>query len=184
MVPRDTQIKKTSREISIIQSHYLEVLSQKQGTSNYNPLKFPVKVNEKAGKADDKDELADATSYRKLVESLLFLAKQTRLDILYGVNIPSRFMVVPTITHMRGPKRIFGSVHAPSKLKFVSKAKNPVLMGESDADWSGNQNDQKSTTVFFSNIASTVVLSHSWLESNRQSRFQAVCLKASTVFES
>ena len=31
--------------------------------------------------------------------------------------------------------------------------KNPVLLGESDADWIGDQNDQNWTTGFISNLA-------------------------------
>ena len=73
---------------------------------NSYPLKIPVTVNEKFVKASDKDELADATTYRNMIESLLFLAKQVRPDILCGVIIPYRFMDTLTKTHTQGAKSI------------------------------------------------------------------------------
>ena len=79
---------------------------KKQDMSNCNLLKNPVTVIEKFVKANDNDELAGATSHRSLIGSLLFLAKQIRTDILYGVNNLSRFMDKPTKAHKRGAKRI------------------------------------------------------------------------------
>ena len=70
--------------------------------SNFKPLEIPVTVNEKVVKANDNDELADATSYRNLIGSLPILAKQTRLDFLYGVYLLSRLMD----KHTKGTKRI------------------------------------------------------------------------------
>ena len=60
--------------------------------SNCNPLKIPVTDTGKFVKENDNVELADATSYRCFFGSLLFLAKRTRLDILYGFNILSHFI--------------------------------------------------------------------------------------------
>ena len=64
-------------------------------------------------------------------------------------------------------------VQQKSKLCIESK-KNPVLLGESDAHWSGEQIDWESTTAFWSIFASTVVLSHCKWYSKKQSRFEAV----------
>ena len=102
--------------------------------SNCNPLKIPVTVNEEFVKANDNDELADATSYRSLIGSLLFLAKQPRPDIYYGVSLPSRFMDKPTDAHMHGAKRILRYFHGTSKLNFYRKQEDSVLLAESDAD--------------------------------------------------
>ena len=125
---------------------------KKQSISNCNPLKLPVTVFEKFAKAIDNDELADAASYRSLIGSLLFLAKQTRLDISYGVNILSRLINKPTEAHMQGAKRILRYFHGTSKLKIVyQKPEDPVLLGESDSDRSGDKNDRKSTTRFHLN---------------------------------
>ena len=52
--------------ISIHQEQNTEALLKKHGLSNCNPLKIPVTVIENIVKANDKDEMADATSYRKL----------------------------------------------------------------------------------------------------------------------
>ena len=71
-------------EISIDQEQQAEDLLKKQGLSNCNPLKIPVRANEKFVKAPDNDELTDATSYRSLIGSLLFFAKQFHPDFFIG----------------------------------------------------------------------------------------------------
>ena len=52
-----------------------------QGMSNCNPLVNPVTVNENFLKANNSVQLSDKTSYRGLIESLLFHAKQTLPNI-------------------------------------------------------------------------------------------------------
>ena len=66
-------------------------------------------------------------------------------------NILSRFMKKPTKAHMQDAKRILRYLHGTSKLQTVDrKQEDPVLWGENDADWSGYQNDRKSTIGFCS----------------------------------
>ena len=50
---------------------------------------------------------------------------------------------------MQGAKNIFRQFHATSILKHVyRKQKDPLLLGEAESDWSGDQNDRKSKTGF------------------------------------
>ena len=143
------KMKRNPGEVSIDQEQKTEDLLRKQGMSNCFPLKIPVTVNEKFMKANENDELADATSYRSLVGSRLFFTQQFRPVILYDVNILSCFMDKPTKAHMHGAKRTLRYLHGTPKLKIVYRnQEDPVLMGETDADWSGDQNDQKSNTGF------------------------------------
>ena len=129
-------------EMSFDQEQYTKDSLKKQGLSSCNLLKIPVIVNGKFVNAIDNDELADANSYGNLMGSLLFIAKQTRPDIFYGVNLLSGFMDKPAKSHMHGAKRFLRYLHGTLKLKIVCrKQENPVLSGESDADWSGDQND-------------------------------------------
>ena len=90
------KIEKKLGEIRNDQKEYTEDLLQYQGMSNCNPLKILVTVNENFVKANDNDEMADATSFWRFIGSLLFLAEQPRPDKLYGVNNLSLFMNKPT----------------------------------------------------------------------------------------
>ena len=135
--------------------------------SNRNPLKIPVTVNEKFVKVNDNDELADATSYRSLIGSLLFLAKQTPPDILYGFNILSRFMDKPTKAHMQGAKRILRYLHGRSKLKIVYRKQKIQFFWEKVMQTGvAIKMVENQTLIFISNMASTVVLSQGKRESN------------------
>ena len=102
-------------------------------------------------KATDDNELADESTYQSLLGCLLFLAKQTRPDILFGVNVLSRFMAKPTKAHMNTVKGILRYLRGSLDLKtaFCKQTKQPYLSGESDADWSCDQNDRKSATGFY-----------------------------------
>ena len=80
------KMEKKPGETIIDQEQKTEDLLKKQGMINCNPLKIPERVNEEIVKVNDSDELADATSHRILIGSLLFPAKQIPL-ILYFVSI-------------------------------------------------------------------------------------------------
>ena len=128
-----------------------------------------VTVNENFAKANENDEFTDATSYRSLIGSLLFLAKQTRPDTLYGVNVLSRFVDKPTKAHMQSAKRIFFDifmVHQKSKFCIESEKIQfcwmKVMQTGVQIKLIENQ-----PMVFISNIASTMVLSHGKWDSNK-----------------
>ncbi|XP_038885917.1 uncharacterized mitochondrial protein AtMg00810-like [Benincasa hispida] len=76
----------------------------------------------------------DATLYRKLVGSLIYL-RVTRLDIAYVVHIVSQFMVSPRIIHFTIVLRILRYVKEflGHDLQFSSQS-SLVLSGYSDAD--------------------------------------------------
>ena len=63
--------EKKPGEINVDQEQSTEDLLIKQNMINCNPPKIPVTVVEMFVKANDNDELADATSYRSLIGSLL-----------------------------------------------------------------------------------------------------------------
>ena len=58
-------------------------------------------------------------------------------------------MEKPTKTHMQARKRILRNLRETSTLKFIyRKYEEPKILGERDADWSGNHGVRKSTTGF------------------------------------
>ena len=95
--------------------------------------------------------MVDQRLYRSLVGSLRYIAKQTRPDVVWIVNVLSRFMDKPTNTNWLARKRVLRCLQATKSLKFVYPRDNDFhLHGESDADWSGDKDDRRSTTLGFS----------------------------------
>ena len=114
------------------------------------PSKTPADLNLKLQTAQNGDEEVDQRIYRSLVGSLLYLAKQTRPDIMFTVNILSRHMNAPTNQHWMCGKRLLQYLQGSKGLKLTyTKEASYDLVGESDADWSGDVNDRKSTTGYY-----------------------------------
>ena len=85
--------------------------------------------------AQNGDEDVDQRIYRSLVGSLLYLAKQTRPDIMFTVNILSRHMNAPTNQHWLCGKLLLRYFQGSKGLKLTyTKEASYDLVGESDAD--------------------------------------------------
>ena len=92
----------------------------------------------------------DQRIYRSLVGSLLYLAKHTRSDIMFTVNILSRHVNAPTNQHWMCGKRLLRYFQGSKGLKLNNtKEASYDLVGESDADWHGDVNDKNSTTSYY-----------------------------------
>ncbi|CAA0832768.1 Methylesterase 8 [Striga hermonthica] len=74
------------------------------------PLSTPIEANAKICAQDDKD-LEDATMYKQLAGSLIYLTL-TRPDISYAVGIASQFMEKPKKPHLELVRRILSNAVA------------------------------------------------------------------------
>lgn len=92
--------------------------------------------------------LQDATSYRKLIEKLIYLAI-TRPDITYAVNILSQFMDKPSQGHLNAAFRVLkylkGSI---GQGIFFSANSSMQLKAYSDSDWAACPETRKSVTGY------------------------------------
>jgi hypothetical protein len=99
-------------------------------------------------------DLADVKLYRSIIGSLIYVSVCTRPDVTHAVNICSRFMTKPTITHMQAAKRILrylrGNIEYGLKYNnnISTNGNKVVVSGYSDADWGGDKYDRKSTTGY------------------------------------
>ena len=93
------QVSQEDDKITLDQESYIENVIEKFGMQESNPSKTPAENNLKLVKATESETLVDERLYRSLVGSLLYIAKQTRPDIVWIVNVLSRFMDKPTNTH-------------------------------------------------------------------------------------
>ena len=85
-----------------------------------------------------KDDDADPTLYKQLIESLMYLVN-TRLDIRYVVNTLSQFMVEPKRAHWAAAKHVLRYIQGIIKhgLRYT-QGNDKRLSGYTDADWVGS----------------------------------------------
>ena len=114
------------------------------------PSRTPADLNLKLQTAQNRDKEVDQRIYRSLVGSLLYLDKQTRQEILFTINNLSRYMNALNNQHWLCGKRLLPYLQGPKDLKLTyTKEASYDLVGESDANWSGDVNDGKSTTGYY-----------------------------------
>lgn len=90
--------------IFISQKKYAGDILKKFKMEHSKPLYTPVEEKLKLTREND-GKRVDLTYYKSLIESLRYLTA-TRLDIVYGVCLLSRFMEEPCVSHLQGAKGI------------------------------------------------------------------------------
>jgi hypothetical protein len=123
----------------------------------------------------DGEPLFDATLYRQLVGSLVYLTV-TRLDIFYVVHIVSEFMAAPRSLHYAAVLRILRYLKGTlfHGLHFSSQS-SLTLQAYSDADWAGDLTDRRSATGYCFLLGDSLI---SW-----RSKKQSVVARSSTEAE-
>ena len=144
------RIIKSEDKITVDQKKYIENLLKQFNMSDCKPKATPAEVNLKLVKNNGEHQLVDTKLYRSLVGSVLYIGKQTRPDILNVVNQLSRFFEKPDITHWKAAKHVLRYLKGTISLRltFVSNS-SMNLIGDTDADWSGDLDDRKSTTGYY-----------------------------------
>ena len=81
---------------------------------------------------------------------MLYIAKQTRPDIVWIVIMFLRLMDKPANSQWLAGKRVLRYLQVTKSLKLVHPIdSNFDLTDESDAFWSGDHDDRRSTTGYF-----------------------------------
>ena len=93
------QILRSHDKITVDQKKYIETVLQQFNMSDCKAVATPGEVNLKLVKSNEEQKLVDPELYRSLLGSLLFIDKQTRLDILHIVNQLLRFFDKPDESH-------------------------------------------------------------------------------------
>ena len=144
------RIRSEEGKVTVDQERYIETMLDRFQMDQCKPSRTPADLNLKLQTAQNGDEEVDQRIYRSLVGSLLYLAKQTRPDIMFTVNILYRHMNAPTNQHWMCGKRLLRYLQGSKGLKLTyTKEASYDLVGESDADGSGDVNDRKSTTGYY-----------------------------------
>jgi hypothetical protein len=86
----------------------------------------------------------DATLYRQLVGSLLYLT-HTHPDLSFDVGLVAPYMQTPHESHWKEAKRILRNVRGTVQFGIhYSSGGTPLLVGLTDSDWAGDPDDRKS----------------------------------------
>ena len=96
-------------------------------------------------------KLVDATKYRKVIGSLIYLMTCTRPDISYSVSILSRYMQEPRELHWRFLKRLMKYVNTTRDLSLTfqkGKETKIKLIGFTDSDYATSLDDRKSNSAY------------------------------------
>ena len=89
-------IRREENKVTVDQERYIETMLEQFQIDQYKPSRTPADLKLKLQTAQNGGEEVGQRIYRSLLESLLYLAKQSRPDIMFTVNILSRHINAPT----------------------------------------------------------------------------------------
>jgi hypothetical protein len=120
------------------------------------PMDTPLLGNWRKKDATSK-EVVDSTIYRQLVGLLMYLVNP-RPDIFYAINQLIQAMVKPTKVFWKVGKHVLRYLRGTFEYVLWYRQMDEVnLHGFTDADWTGNPKDRKSTSGGIFSIGYTVV---------------------------
>lgn len=133
--------------IFIGQKKYALETLKKYGMKDCNSVKNPMVPGNKLTKTGAGEEV-DPTAYKQLVGSLRYLTA-TRPDLIYSVNVVSRYMENPNERHMMAVKRILRYVQGTASygIQYL-RGGEEKLVGYVDSDYAGDEDDRKSTSGY------------------------------------
>uniref|UniRef100_A0A2N9J9F8 Reverse transcriptase Ty1/copia-type domain-containing protein n=1 Tax=Fagus sylvatica TaxID=28930 RepID=A0A2N9J9F8_FAGSY len=167
------KVSSSSNGYYLTQAKYTSDLISRAGITDSKIVDTPIEYNNRLN-THDGEPLPDATLYRQLVESLVYLTV-TRPDISYTVHIVSQFMAAPRSLHYAAVLRILRYLKGTlfHGLHFSSQS-SLTLQAYSDADWAGDPTDRRSTTGYCFLLGDSLI---SW-RSKKQSDLGIDCSTA------
>ena len=158
----------------LTQAKYTSDLISRAGITDSKIVDTPIEYNCRLN-SHDGESLSDATLYRQLVGSLIYL-NVTRPDISYAIHVVSQFMAAPESPHYAVVLRIFRYLKGTifNGLHFSSHS-SLTLQAYSDADWAGDPTDRRSTTGYCFLLSDSLI---SW-----RSKKQTVVARSNTEAE-
>ncbi|XP_019091415.1 PREDICTED: uncharacterized protein LOC109128812 [Camelina sativa] len=138
------EVVQDEKGIFISQKKYAEETLRKYGMEECNAVKNPMVPGNKLSREGAGEEV-NPTTFKQLVRSLRYLTA-TRPDLIYSVNLVSRYMERPNEQHMATAKRILRYVQGTRDFGIQYKyGGEQKLVGYVDSDYAGDVDDFKST---------------------------------------
>jgi len=137
--------EQTAEGIFISQSKYAKDLVKRFGLDGKSRARTPMSTSVKIS-SDLTGKSVDPSLYKSMIGSLLYLTA-SRPDIAFSVGVCARIQANPKESHLTVVKRIIRYVNDTISYGiWYSRETNLVVAGYSDADWTGNADDRKSTS--------------------------------------
>jgi hypothetical protein len=106
---------------------------------------------------DTSSELIDATLYRQIIRSLMYLTN-TRLDIFFSVNTLSQFLVEPGHVHLVSAKHMMRYLKSILDCGLNYDGNHDfTLSGYTDLEWAGSVSNKKSTSGCCFSLGSAMI---------------------------
>eukprot|EP00253_Pinus_taeda_P016996 PITA_16996 len=155
-------------ELFVSQGKYANEILRRIHMEKCNPMQTPLVGNWR--KEDDTSgEVVEATVYRKLVGSLIYLVN-TRPHLCYVVNHVIQAMVRPTKLFWKAEKHVLRYLRGTSWCGLWYKwIEGEKLQGFTNVDWAGSPSNRKSTLGGIFDLGSAKI---SWY--NRKQRLFAL----------
>ncbi|GJW01242.1 retrovirus-related pol polyprotein from transposon TNT 1-94 [Tanacetum coccineum] len=139
------QISQSPRGIFINQSKYASQIVKKYGLLSTDFVDTPMVEKNKLDE-DLQGTPVDATLYRGMIESLMYLTSR-RPDLIYAVCLCARYQAKPTKKHLQAVKKIFRYLKGTINIGlWYSKDTDMSLTAYADADHAGCQDTRRSTS--------------------------------------
>ncbi|KAM1753554.1 hypothetical protein ACFX12_006125 [Malus domestica] len=150
------EVDRTQEGIFLCQQKYAKDLLKRFGMLECKLISTPIEPNAKICAHEGK-YLEDATMYRQLVGSLIYLTL-TRPDISYAVGVMSRYMQNPKKPYLEAGRRILRYVKSTIDYGLLyKKGEDCKLVGYCDTDYVGDHDTRRSTTGYLFKLGSGTI---------------------------
>ncbi|GLU01768.1 hypothetical protein SLE2022_190540 [Rubroshorea leprosula] len=150
------EVQQSSQGVFICQRKYATQILNKFAMSNCKAVSTPIVLGTKFTSEDGAAKI-ELGLYKSMIGSLLYLSA-TRPDIMYYVSVLSRFMQSLSEIHLKGAKRILRYVKGTIDFGVMySRSDEIKLLGFTDSDWVGSEDDMKSTSGCCFSIGSGMI---------------------------
>ncbi|XP_019420623.1 PREDICTED: uncharacterized protein LOC109330800 [Lupinus angustifolius] len=168
------EVARACHGITLYQRKYTLDLLEESDIRGSKPAYTPMEYNAKI-QASSRTPLTVSTSYRRLMEKLLYLT-HTRPDICFNVGCLSQFLSALTTIHYQAANRILKYLKGSSEHGiFIPSNNSTTIRGYSDSDWAIFLDTRKSVTGWCFFLGTTLVL---W-----KSKKQNIVLRSSSKAE-